>query len=147
MSITAACTLCLACVSSCPPAPCSTIRSGRACPSSEDACVQCGLCKTICPENAITLDPRLNFGPDAKQPVEKKTEEPFGCVRCGKPFGSRGSIAAIVGKLSGKHWMFSEGGAADKIMMCEDCRVVVQIRRRQKPHGDGRAPAHSHDRR
>ncbi|MEM6491325.1 MAG: 4Fe-4S binding protein, partial [Pseudomonadota bacterium] len=106
----------------------------------EEACVQCGLCKAICPEDAISLAPRLNFGESARQAVEKKTEEAFGCVRCGKPFGARGSVATIVEKLAGKHAMFASGDAADRILMCEDCRVVVQFESKGAPMAMGDRP-------
>ena len=102
--------------------------------------MQCGLCKSICPEDAITLAPRINFREDARQAVEKKTEEPFCCVRCGKPFAARGSIGAIVERLAGKHWMFADGDAADKIMMCEDCRVIVQFDDGKTPMAHGERP-------
>ena len=42
----------------------------------EDACVQCGLCAATCPEQVITLEPRLNFAEAAAQPVVKQ-EEPW----------------------------------------------------------------------
>ena len=28
---------------------------------TEDACIQCGLCKATCPEKVITLKPQLDF--------------------------------------------------------------------------------------
>ncbi|MDI4239553.1 4Fe-4S binding protein, partial [Bradyrhizobium sp. Arg237L] len=56
------CTLCLSCVSACPT---SALRDDPERPMLrfvEDACVQCGLCKSTCPEKVITLVPRLDFG-------------------------------------------------------------------------------------
>ena len=46
----AGCTLCLACVGACPTGASSTTRSGPSCAFIEDACVQCGLCVSTCPE-------------------------------------------------------------------------------------------------
>jgi len=135
-----ACTLCLSCVSACPAGALLDDPDRPRLSFQEEACVQCGLCKAICPEDAITLAPQLNFGESARQAVEKKTEEPFGCIRCGKPFGARGSVMTIAAKLAGKHSMFQTGDAADRILMCEDCRVVVQFEKRGDPMAMGERP-------
>ena len=51
----------------------------------------------------------------------------FECIRCGKPFGTRSTIERIVAQLAGKHSMFKDGKAADRIKMCDNCRVVDQF--------------------
>ena len=48
--------------------------------------------------------------------------EPFNCVRCAKPFGTRQMVENMLGKL-GAHSMFA-GGGARRLQMCADCRVV-----------------------
>ena len=48
--------------------------------------------------------------------------EPFNCVRCGKPFGTRQMVENMLGKL-GAHSMFA-GGGVRRLQMCADCRVV-----------------------
>jgi ferredoxin len=121
---TAGCTLCLACVAACPT---GALRDNPERPMLsfvEDACVQCGLCRNTCPEKVISLEPRLNLGPDALSAVLIKEEEPCSCIRCGKPFGIKSSVDRIVEKLSGKHWMFPDQAALDRLRMCADCRVV-----------------------
>ena len=55
------CTLCLACVSACPTGALSDDPDRPVLRFTEDACVQCGLCKATCPEKVITLVPRLAF--------------------------------------------------------------------------------------
>ena len=47
--------------------------------------------------------------------------EPFNCVRCGKAFGSRQMVDAMMGRLAG-HSMFA--GGIRRLQMCGDCRVV-----------------------
>ena len=47
--------------------------------------------------------------------------EPFNCVRCGKPFGTRQMVENMLGKL-GAHSMFA--GGTRRLQMCGDCRVV-----------------------
>jgi hypothetical protein len=49
--------------------------------------------------------------------------EPFHCVRCRKPFGTRQMVEAMMGRLSA-HSMFSGQGALQRLQMCADCRVV-----------------------
>ncbi len=120
------CTLCLACVSAC---PADALRDGGDRPAVsliEQACVQCGLCAATCPEQVITLEPRLSLSPDALRPEVLNEDEPFACVSCGKPFGSRGTITRITEKLAGKHWMFQSEENTRLIQMCDDCRIQHQ---------------------
>ncbi|HKW37936.1 MAG TPA: 4Fe-4S dicluster domain-containing protein [Burkholderiales bacterium] len=120
---TKACTLCMACVGACPE---SALVDGRDRPMLkfiERNCVQCGLCEVTCPEDAITLAPRLLLAARAKQEVTLNEAEPFNCVRCGKPFGTRLMVDNMLGRLTG-HSMFAGGGALRRLQMCADCRVV-----------------------
>jgi ferredoxin len=118
------CTLCLSCVSACPT---SALRDDPERPVLrfvEDACVQCGLCKSTCPEQVITLVPRIDFGAVRAPTRILKEEEPFSCIRCGKPFGVKSTIDRVVAKLEGKHWMYKGSPRKlDVIKMCDDCRV------------------------
>ncbi|UCH72617.1 MAG: 4Fe-4S dicluster domain-containing protein [Rhodospirillales bacterium] len=123
----ARCTLCLSCVGACPTGALKDKPDKPHLGFEELACVQCGLCRNTCPESAITLEPRLAFTPEARRAVTLKEEEPFACVRCGKPFGAKSSIERIVAQLAGKHPMFAEGRMADRIKMCDDCRVIDQF--------------------
>jgi ferredoxin len=133
------CTLCLSCVSACPTGALSDDPEMPRLRFTEDACVQCGLCKATCPEKVISLLPRLDFSPAATTARMLKEEEPFHCIRCNKPFGVRSMIERVAAKLEGKHWMFPESAKRlDVIRMCEDCRVVVATEQSFDPYG---APA------
>jgi hypothetical protein len=88
----------------------------------------------------IALEPRLNFTDEARQPVVIKQEEPWECIRCGKPFGTRSSIEKIVEKLAAKHSMFMDSAAVDRIRMCDDCRVIVQFEVTDNPLAAGPRP-------
>jgi ferredoxin len=117
------CTLCMACVGACPE---SALVDGRDRPMLkfiERNCVQCGLCEATCPEDAISLVPRLLLTAQAKQEVALNEAEPFSCVRCGKPFGTRKMVENMLGKLTG-HSMFAGADALKRLQMCADCRVV-----------------------
>jgi len=94
--------------------------------------VQCGLCADTCPEDAIALVPRLLLTPQAKQAVTLNEAEPFNCVRCGKPFGTRQMIDNMLGKLTA-HSMFAGGGALRRLQMCADCRVVDMMESKDEP--------------
>jgi ferredoxin len=116
------CTLCKACIGACPSSALQDAEDAPKLRFIERNCVQCGLCETTCPEQAITLVPRLLVTPAARQPVTLNEAEPFHCVRCGTPFGTRQMIDVMTGRLS-THSMFS-GAALRRIQMCADCRVI-----------------------
>jgi ferredoxin len=137
---TAGCTMCLACVGACPTGALLDNPDSPWLGFTEDACIQCGLCATTCPEDVITLTPRLNFTDAARSPVELNRQEPFHCVRCGKPFGVEPTIRRIAGQLGGKHWMFQGSAAQERIMMCEDCRVIDQFDDPDAPYQMGMRP-------
>lgn len=134
------CTLCLACVGACPTGALQDNPEKPQLRFQEDACIQCGLCRNTCPEHVITLVPRLNFRDSVRDGRVMKEEEPFCCVRCGKPFGTRGSIERIVAKLGEKHSMFASREAAERIKMCNDCRVIAQFEAGDDPFAGGERP-------
>lgn len=130
------CTLCLSCVSACPTGALRDNPERPALSFVENACIQCGLCKATCPEKVITLRPQLDFRNTAFSPRLLKEEEPFGCIRCGKPFGVKSAIERVVAKLQGAHWMYAGSPARlDAIRMCEDCRVAFALEESFDPHG------------
>jgi ferredoxin len=133
---TEGCTLCLACVSACPTGALLDHPERPMLRFAEDACVQCGLCKATCPEQVITLKPQLDFRAATATARVLKEEEPFHCIRCGKPFGVKSTIERVTAKLEGKHWMFQNSAQRlDVIKMCEDCRVVAVTEQELDPYG------------
>jgi ferredoxin len=97
------CTLCHACVTACPTAALSDNPDRAMLRFTESLCVQCGLCQSTCPENVITLEPRLDFQAWNAPLRVLKEEEPFLCIACGKPFGTKSSIDRVLAKLGEKH--------------------------------------------
>ena len=120
------CTLCMACVGACPEAALLDSRDAPQLNFIERNCVQCGLCEKTCPEDAISLVPRLLLGGQAKTAVVLNRAEPFNCVRCGKPFGTRQMIDNMLGRLT-SHSMFASAQALRRLQMCADCRVVDML--------------------
>jgi len=130
---TAGCTLCLACVGACPTGALLDDPDRPWLGFKEEACIQCGLCRVTCPESVITLDPRFNFTPEARDTVTVNQQQPFHCLRCGKPFGVEATIERIAEQLAGKHSMFAAQDQIERIMMCEDCRVTSQFESTDNP--------------
>ncbi|THK40587.1 4Fe-4S dicluster domain-containing protein [Methylophaga sp. SB9B] len=123
-----ACTLCMSCVSVC---PVGALVDGVDKPQLnfiEDLCVQCGICETACPENAITLAPRYLYQRDqARQKRILHEEAIFHCISCAKPFATQKMIDTITAKLKDHH-MF-QGAALEQLKMCEDCRVKAMFKK------------------
>jgi ferredoxin len=135
----AGCTLCLACVGACPAAALNAADERPRLSFTEAACVQCGLCVATCPEKVITLEPRYNFA-GGLTPETVKEEEPFACIRCSKPFGTKSTIETIVAKLEGRHSMFQGAAQVDLIRMCDNCRVEAMATVQDDPMQFGERP-------
>ena len=136
------CTLCLSCVPACPTGALSDDPEKPTLRFAEDACVQCGLCVATCPEKVIKLKPQIDFRAATAMSRVVKQEEPYPCVRCGKPFGVKSSVERVVAKLEGSHWMFKNNAKRlDVIRMCDDCRVNAMAEEQFDPFGpQGRPP-------
>jgi len=132
------CTLCLSCVSACPTGALSDDPERPLLRFTEDACVQCGLCKSTCPEKVIRLKPQIDFRAATASSRVVKEEDPFLCIRCGAPFGVKSSVERVAAKLEGKHWMYKDSKRLDLVKMCADCRVQVTAEENFDPFG---APA------
>jgi ferredoxin len=140
------CTLCLSCVSACPTGALRDDPERPVLRFVEDACVQCGLCQATCPEHVITLKPQIDFDAARAPARVLKEEEPFCCIRCGKPFGVKSTIDRVVAKLEGKHWMYTGSARRlDVIKMCEDCRVAFTAEEGFEPYGAPSQPVRTTD--
>ena len=128
------CTLCLSCVSACPTGALADDPERPMLRFAEDACVQCGLCKAICPEKVISLTPQINFLAATAMKRTIKQEEPFLCISCNTPFGVKSTVERVVAKLDGQHWMFKNSkNRIDVIRMCADCRVTAMAKENFDP--------------
>ncbi|WP_163557183.1 4Fe-4S binding protein [Halomonas sp. NO4] len=116
-----ACTLCMACVASCPTPALAAGSDSPQLSFREADCVQCGLCAEACPEDAIRLVPGFLADATRRERRVCHEEAPFDCIRCGKPFATASTIATIKAKLA-DHPYFA-GEAMARLEMCEDCRV------------------------
>jgi ferredoxin len=135
----AGCTLCLSCVGACPTGALKDNPNQPQLSFAEDACVQCGLCKNTCPEKVITLTQRLSFREEARRHRVLNEDQPFCCVRCGKPFGSPAQVKRILAKLE-NHSMFAVAGTLDHLKLCQDCRIVALAEMPENPFKLGSVP-------
>ena len=117
------CTMCLACVGSCPEAALLDHAETPQLRFIESNCVQCGLCASTCPEQAITLVPRLALSAEARAPRVLNEARIFACTRCGKPMGTEKLVLSMIERLRG-HSMFAGADSLARLQMCADCRVV-----------------------
>jgi ferredoxin len=120
------CTLCLACVGSCPGKALQD-GSNREVPEVffiESNCIQCNVCTLTCPEQAIEIAPRIIFDREKRNRSRALNQDtPFACISCGKGFAPTSIISKMTEKLK-DHYMFQGPRALDRLKMCEDCRVV-----------------------
>ncbi len=128
IEVSDACTLCLACVGGCPTGALQDDPDTPKLGFLEEACIQCGICRNTCPEDAITLHPRLSLKDTAHSVRTLREEEPFACVSCGKPFGVRKSIERTIERLAGHAMLSADPRMAQRLRMCADCRVIDQFR-------------------
>ena len=134
------CTLCLSCVGVCPAGALGDNPDKPQLKFTQRNCIQCGLCKTTCPESVITLNPGIDFTEAGADWLVLQEEEPFHCIKCDKPFGGKSTIEHMVTKLEG-HAMFSDPGRIDLLKMCDDCRVAAQFENTDNPFASGDRPA------
>jgi ferredoxin len=140
------CTLCLSCVSACPTGALQDNNEQPMLRFTEDACIQCGLCQATCPEKVIRLTPRMDFRSSSASARILKSEQPFCCVRCGKPFGVRSIIERVTAKLAEKHWMYKDSSQRlELIKMCDECRVAAVSEQDIDPYGPPRAALRTTD--
>ena len=132
----AGCTLCLSCVAACPTGALGDDPERPLLRFSEDACVQCGLCKATCPEKVITLKPQLDFraatamSPRAQGGRAVPLHPLRQAVRRQKHDRARDRQAR------GPALDVSQGSERlDVLKMCEDCRVAAVTEDDFDPHG------------
>jgi ferredoxin len=119
----------MSCVGACPESALMDNQNKPQLRFLEKNCVQCGLCEKTCPENAITLTPRLLLTDAARQPAILNEAQPYHCIRCNKPFGTLQMIENMVSKLS-LHGAFA--GNINRLKMCSDCRVIDMMENKQE---------------
>ncbi len=122
IEVSTACTLCMSCAGACPAGALKAAADAPRLSLLERDCLQCGLCRTVCPEQAISLLPRLLLKERRQERILAEAEV-FCCTACGKPMGAKPTIDAMLAKLAG-HSMFATPQAKARLTLCGDCRVI-----------------------
>ncbi|PKO56670.1 MAG: [Fe-S]-binding protein, partial [Betaproteobacteria bacterium HGW-Betaproteobacteria-19] len=117
------CTLCMACTGACPAGALRASTDSFRLDFIERNCVQCGLCVNSCPESALSLEPRLLFGEQARSARTLREADTFHCVSCGTAMGASPLIESMIARLTG-HSMFASEAQLARLRMCADCRVL-----------------------
>jgi len=115
------CTGCIACVGECRIGALTTDGSSYSLSHTPALCVQCATCVTVCPENALTLQPGLSLKEDFFDERLLAKTEPAQCKGCGKVFGTKKSLEKVMSILSAKGmWDKTD----DLLSYCDNCRVI-----------------------
>jgi ferredoxin len=122
------CTLCLACLNECRISVLESRAEDWSLNHRSLACVQCGVCVAVCPEDALQRKHGLTLDQQAFDSQQLAQAEPMTCRSCGKVFGTRQSFDRVMQLLDHKN---NEAGNQpdsrknmDIFQYCETCRVV-----------------------
>ena len=123
------CTLCRSCVNVCPTHAFRLDEPTSSLQFKHFACVACGLCETLCPENVISLQHEVVY---SRQALDYRTvvrDEMVGCLKCGSPFINQRSLDAILAKVLqfGPLMDAFSGERRNLLRMCPDCRAVAAM--------------------
>ena len=123
------CTLCRSCVNVCPTHAFRLDEPTSSLQFNHFACVACGLCETVCPEDVISLRHEVAFTRAALDYRTVVRDEMVGCLQCGSPFVNRKSLDAILAKLlqPGPLMDAFSGERRNLLRMCPDCRAVAAM--------------------
>ena len=111
---------------------CSIRRRRRCCASSSATACSAACARRPARKTQLLLCQDCPWKKKRNKPVTLNEAEPFNCVRCGKPFGTRRMVENMTGKL-GAHSMFAGGGALKRLQMCGDCRVIDMASSKDEP--------------
>ena len=125
----AGCTLCRSCVNVCPTHAFRLDEPTSSLQFNHFACVACGLCEALCPEDVISLRHEVVFSHEALGYRTVVRDEMVACLKCGKPFVNQKSLDAILAKVLqfGPLMDAFSGERRNLLRMCPDCRAVAAM--------------------
>lgn len=118
------CSLCLACLNHCKIGSLLADSSNYTLSHIAANCIQCGICLSVCPEDALELVPGLLLDEEFFQPRILAKDEPAVCAECGEVFGNKKSLEQVRNKLK------AAGRYDDELELlnyCDKCRVKKQL--------------------
>jgi ferredoxin len=116
---TGKCTGCLACLNECRIAALTTDANGMLLQFREALCVDCGICRSVCPEDALSVTGGALLSKASFQPVLLARAEPMTCRNCGKVFGTRQGFERVMAILTKR-----ETVNTTHFEFCDLCRVA-----------------------
>ncbi len=125
----AGCTLCRACVNACPVHAFKLEEATSSLQFKHLACVACGLCETVCPEQVITLRHEVVFERAALDYQTVVEDDMVSCTQCEKPYINRKALEAIETRVLSLESLLDtfSGQRRTLLRMCPDCRAVVAM--------------------
>jgi len=123
------CTMCRSCVNACPTHAFKLDEKTQSLQFKHIACVACGLCEKVCPENVITLRRELFFEREALEYRTVVQDDMVSCANCGKPYINRKALAAVEARVLSLESLLDTftGNRRNLLRMCPDCRAVVAM--------------------
>jgi ferredoxin len=132
------CTMCRSCVNACPTHAFKLDEKTQSLQFKHIACVACGLCEKVCPENVITLRREIFFERDALDYQTVVQDNTVSCIRCGKPFINRRALETVEARVFSLDSLLDtfSGNRRNLLRMCPDCRAVeamLEVEKGWKP--------------
>ncbi len=112
------CTQCMACLNDCKIGAMLADSSTLQLKNIGAMCVGCGLCVSVCPEDALSISSKCTLNESFFSGTSLAQAEPMACRRCGKVFGTKKSFERVMAILKQK-----EAVDTHHFEYCEDCRV------------------------
>ena len=118
------------------PARCRTTRTRRSCGSSRRTACSAACAPHLSRGRDHAACRGLLLTPERKQPRVLNEAKPYGCIRCGKPFGTLKAIEAMLGKLAGHCDVPGRGaGAAEDVRRLPRRSTSTATAERSQDHG------------
>jgi len=121
--------MCRSCVNVCPVHAFKLEESSQSLQFKHLACVACGLCEQVCPENVITLRQEIYFERDALDYKTVVQDSMVSCAKCGKPYINRKALETIEARVFSFDSLLDTftGNRRNLLRMCPDCRAVIAM--------------------
>ena len=132
------CTMCRSCVNVCPVHAFRIEETTSSLQFRHIACVACGLCEKVCPENVITLRREIFFERDSLEYQTVVQDNMVSCVKCAKPYINRKALETVEARVLSLESLLDtfNGTRRNLLRMCPDCRAVeamLEVEKGWKP--------------